>query len=1152
MTKSDLRLLKLYRKAVHQPKATNTEGTSTLALATDYFDAMEVQEVPFKYALRDMIGTEDDLHITKYDVSMQSYPLYCPSETIKKHKNDDKYRNPFDNNERLTYLSIIQVYITPETIARIHFEKKQDSLDVLDVISEDLHTIINDYASISKRSFYYRVYQTISVGDFAIVINSKEADVPFCISTIIRKRRMISNPIDNKKYTSANIVLYKTYTILSINNTLIKGDIVSKAKDSRFVLRCCYSNKYWSHRTLSVNSELAKYEAKINGRLKRLNGRYDFSVDLSDERFIAIFSDLRHYKLDISYEVDAELFNGYDSDKYDEADYLHYLLTQGYVSHINERYVFKFTDTMDEISSEAVGISAELQNNPSAFLEQKNEELIEKTLKDFNDVYKAVLSIQDKGYRKNLQYNMVLLNRLIYLCDTINGLSDTRIYCSLLLRQIISVITGVKNYCFNISNNIKGAWDRLDSDLKGSIYALNSYAEYIRNNNLQSLQTPNYNLESSVSIEKYLIGYSYLLDKILSNYSSSKVFNSPDKKKSSFSALIPVMIPQAENASLTIKVMFPQISMVEESIHSKLMVVECPSIRELINVPEIVATLFHEVAHQFRYESREYRNKEIMKYCISILFDKSALDISNSLRRELPSVSMTQDICPDINNAMRDAYLSVAYPDYVSADKSQINMLELPLTLLCGKLRSDFEHFLKDGEEIERVSSYIKGFAERIKAYIDINEVAIRDALINLGEFESKILTISNDRLDAYLECVEECIRFLLDSVKSKSKPDNSDQSIEDQAKAIIDLLGSIKGNISNRVTFVRMRDSFYHKFYDLSCNLYSNHSNEAVLSDHLFTIDQSIGRFLCIDYPSPANEYIFTKYVSDFVVQSFIESIVNMDSAVKDYREQTSDLFMVNMMRLSPYGYLYMMVRNLMIDTEPKEVYLKRITIVMYVIWGNRTNINGCLESVWSIAQQAIADMLLHYITYYINISPQMSNVFRIGLKELNNGEIKDEQLSQNITLTIKVLQNVRVKLFDFESGIDANYDDSVHAKIGTDITHQIHLLEYLEELVMSSNKFIEQLERNDYLYEDLDRGKSAISEWSDEWQSKNDKIFNFCLKAARFFNDPTLRYHEESFEDFNEEMIQFVQCLFYGFKFEMGRSVGQEMDSVNGYQES
>ena len=592
--KDDIKLITFYRKSIGE---INEEVPFT-AMSTDYFDIITTEDfnpktefVDITMSNRDWIGNTDI-------VAMHSYPVYCPLEEINKYKKNKFYQDPFvkSPNDNMPFLSIVQVHITPDVMARIN-NKVETSLGFIKLFEDDIHDIISKFATNTIHSnqntiFIYRVYRSLSVGDFIIAIRSNKAETSFEISSLLRMRTTV-NAIDSSN--TAKLVIYKTYTVLSFYHTVIettkRTDIVNNKTnsykmndDNFFSLRCCLSNKYWSNKS-DIDCKFQTIANEITENIFKLNGRYDISVSLSNAEFMhlaPLIAKLKGFvKSDTSaIEQDIENWNP-KKDGFNKVLYLGYMLKNQFFSHINERYLIHFDGSnIKYINNTRSSISVDTMKNSKKYLNQINNELYQTLYTQFMQTYINLKRI--KGYRKNTLYYMSLTKKLMHLCKTINGLSDTRIYSYILMKQLGYVFNGLNTYIdilrdsdLNYSNN--SILDNIEEYLRQSVHALDSYASYIRNNNLQSLQTPNYNLEGDFSIEKYLIAYSEWLSKIISQYNEfAKTYDIGALQQ----RLVPVLEPDSLHNAISINVLFRMRNENEKIKNlSRIMLVRCSTFK---------------------------------------------------------------------------------------------------------------------------------------------------------------------------------------------------------------------------------------------------------------------------------------------------------------------------------------------------------------------------------------------------------------------------------------------------------------------------------------------------------------------------------------------------------------------------------------------
>ena len=228
---------------------------------------------------------QDD--VVKNDTAMQSYTLYF-SEDMEKAYTADMSLSPFKQNEldgnSMPFLSIIQIHITTESLRRI---KLDDSVDIIEQYQKDIADILEGFKKKADQDiFIYRVYKILSAGDFAVVVRSRLPETSFKISTLIRCR-MAGVKNDDGKVQAGSWALYKTYTLLTFDETLINSNLKEQER-GKFIIRGCYSCRYWAEETIKNTYK----EEQVDS----LNGRYDFSVQISENEFYKIYDYIKNYR----------------------------------------------------------------------------------------------------------------------------------------------------------------------------------------------------------------------------------------------------------------------------------------------------------------------------------------------------------------------------------------------------------------------------------------------------------------------------------------------------------------------------------------------------------------------------------------------------------------------------------------------------------------------------------------------------------------------------------------------------------------------------------------------------------------------------------------------------------------------------------------
>lgn len=234
----------------------------------------------------------------------------------------------------------------------------------------------------------------------------------------------------------------------------------------------------------------------------------------------------------------------------------------------------------------------------------------------------------------------------------------------MLAEQLEAVLDSADKYielCTQGTENDK--WiDILENDLRKAAVTIDSFAQYIRNNNLQSIQTPNYNIETSMGVEKVLIGYSELLWYFIEFY----------KKKMSMTTIrnyLAVMVPDLHARDVNVDVIFP-LDMIGDAVTKKnnrdkcLIVIGSPTLEEVTDFPVMFPALFHEVAHQFRYENRKDRNQAVLRATVREIMQYVAKDLTKLINDKVGVVSNDGDrLCAGLAEGFTQAFMECKYLD---------------------------------------------------------------------------------------------------------------------------------------------------------------------------------------------------------------------------------------------------------------------------------------------------------------------------------------------------------------------------------------------------------------------------------------------------------------------------------------------------------
>lgn len=995
---ADIRIIRLIRKNIHYNslKEELSKAMNTGFFATDYFDVMEVEQVDASDSLMTVMGVRQKETLDAGDILAQSFSLYCSERMLEEEFGVEWCSDPF-TDDKFPFLSIIQVHITPNAIQRIKTENTEETevKCITDAFYSDLHEAVSDFISgHTDMKFILRIYKMLSTGDFAVVVRSNKAEASFLLASWIRQRS--TRELLEENY---QLVLYKTYTLLTISGNAIQQENTDDGTaENCFILRGCYSNHYWGEKA-GKKQEIAERIKWKERQICGINGRYDFSVRVTEKEFLELYPMIRKYKN--GEKIDCNKDSNNRKEESEIVEYIRNLMCEGYLSYVNERYLIAQEKWKEQLNAENY---TNLQFLPL----QNYEELLERKIKDkyirMERKYKETKKELDriKEYRKNMIHYMELLHKLIMLCQCINESSDTRISAITLLDQLDVIMDSIRVYVqmYQEMKNEK-MLNLLEEYIQESAWALDGYAQYIRNNNLQSIQTPNYNLETNMSMEKLLIGYGEMIEIFTKFYqelrtdkesTEEQIFPYPKK-------LLPIVVPAIHNHDMSVEVLFLEgvsdnwnrekdiwmQEMGKEIRHC--MVVSVPALKEIMDIRIMVISLFHEIAHQLRYEYRETRNDAVLEYMIHTLMQQIAENLVDKLQQKLRIYNKEQFFSQFLGNIFTKVYLD----DYYAKNDEgirQYRFREAPFNHFKTELLRDLETNLRERIKEERVEDVLEEFLKELLSYQEEVNAECSEAITLLDELlmttqedcESNKTDIKEQIKKCAYILAGECAYQNLDSpgtlkkyswdnlkleewVKSKKKVDgNTKEPIEFNFKGewnkyfathaeekINDVIwhlfdgfatwidGNYKPNNKEereKLTYDKKNmEVFLQKTYECICMEWEKQETFDCYSAEAKK-QAAMARMLGIDFASKDNYAIFEEEVMDVMRHSLSGLIEAIEWRIKKYREETADMLMCNALNLSPIGYIHLLAVNWPIGEVLPDQFIARCVNVFLFQW--------------------------------------------------------------------------------------------------------------------------------------------------------------------------------------------------------------------------
>lgn len=708
---SEIKMLNLFRcgSAEEVREEIRQEGTVKY-FVTDYFDMIHVETLDQRTAtLSECMGIKQGANHKK-GVSHQRYCLYSSEEES----------DIFDDLKQYPVLMIIQLFINPDIYQAESFaDGKQFTgrnwiARINDLIKEH-------FAALDVK---WKTYQLLTAGDFAVIVRCEKIHTAYDICTLIRSVRF-----EVKDRGNEGAVFY-SYSVCGVldsstcdDTALMQWQRYLESED-QVVVRIKYAQSF--RRKLREDSDL---KIRLLAEGSRLIGRYDHQISFHPEEFQQLYPYLKQYKLE-NRKICIENREQIQSPK---VLALLEMMSEHHIAYMNERLLLNYDQDM-------------LLENDKANVWILLCEKEWKSLYETNNLricrIKGKIEIIETHIQKyyqsehNLKEYFRLTGRLCRILYEINKLLELRISTANVLIQYETLIDSLDFYIKNISEAEEKEYaDEVEKNLLYGIRALEIFITYIRNVNLQTFQAPNYDLQTNVCIEKVLLAYSQFLRPFMVR--QTNIYELPV-------SLCPMIVPSMGMRDLSVIVPFHNNLFKDNDKVSKLMVVYSPTFSFLCETCFQIPTVFHEIAHQFRYENRRERNECLEKYIL-----KSWLQLILS---KILDGSEVQDLSTAsfLDNTVDVIYNKVLVNLLEEEDRG--SCLQLFSRTLAGELNAFCEYMsttkrlLEEGDRSclqEDVRNYLNKTKNCITVYDDqiLKEIEKIDACIEqIGEREKVIL----------------------------------------------------------------------------------------------------------------------------------------------------------------------------------------------------------------------------------------------------------------------------------------------------------------------------------------------------------------------------------------------------------------------------
>lgn len=728
--KKKITMLNLYRCSSEKEKMTTT-GIGYFSM--DYFDGIKIENINVKEG--DMIPTLGICMGIKADANSKqgiSHQRYC----LAREQDDD-----FEVGFKYPLLTIMQVFINPNLYQAKEFAGIYSEEDAKKITCRNCMRRVKKHIEERipfDKNIKFGVYRLVTEGDFAVLVWSNTVHDAYDVTTLVRNISILYDDINGSKSSENALFSYSITGVWNHKQTNMQERKIDWTayldEKDRVDVRFEYSPKFRATGA-QIDTELIK---SFLEKGQRLLGRYDHQILLNRKQFQELYPYITDYKLGKNMNEWKEIARPEDP----LVEVIVSMMQKEYISYINEKLLLGYSEDhyFDKESSAVWKIITE---GKWQTLYNKNAEMIQEGKKRWREVEENLADYYQSC--RNMQEYVRLIGRFYRVLNEMNQLMELRVSTANLLKQMDVMLDSLIAYLkYAKMNN----WNRritadcIGQYLQQGIYAVEIFMRYVRNINLQTLQTPNYDLQTNVCIEKVLLAYSQMLRPLTEKRM--------DKEAGLFlgSTLYPIVVPSMANKDLTVGVLFDS----SES-DNKLMVVSTPTFLFMCDTCFMVPAVFHEIGHQYRYEARGKRNRCLVRtiyknLIVGIL--QRLISLEYSLQDEKEFEVLFNDMCDYMEQKLG------------LETKSQFDLKAMEMYMI-----SVIEKLV----ESEKENQNIKSLEENVEDYIEKTKEDVR-------EFDKKILKILKV-ITSKLESYGEIKKKIQKNIKEELRTGNHCEDIE-------------------------------------------------------------------------------------------------------------------------------------------------------------------------------------------------------------------------------------------------------------------------------------------------------------------------------------------------------------------------------------
>lgn len=147
--------------------------------------------------------------------------------------------------------------------------------------------------------------------------------------------------------------------------------------------------------------------------------------------------------------------------------------------------------------------------------------------------------------------------------------------------------------------------EKLYSDINKSIACVNNFNKLLQSMNQYVINVPNYEMQTKVNVEKYLMAYTMYLFEISNSYFHQH------KEYEKIEKVLPLFSIDRTEGNIQAYTFFGAMETVKKDTYAFFMVL-CPNYQWFSDIYHVLPMITHEISHNFRFVNRKTRNEAVL------------------------------------------------------------------------------------------------------------------------------------------------------------------------------------------------------------------------------------------------------------------------------------------------------------------------------------------------------------------------------------------------------------------------------------------------------------------------------------------------------------------------------------------------------------